>query len=1208
MKKVYFKPYFLFFCLTLLHQLTSAQMPFIIKEIDNISSGDQSWQYPNITPVVNNKAVFWKNDGIHGNELWVSDGTEAGTTILKDITPGSSGTSVGYSALQTDNGIFFMVGDNIDERDHTLELWFTDGTSSNTRLILKEDNNNQFRGLNTLDRTQAKYFNHNLYFAGSAISSNMGYDCIYKVNSTSTQVASSSVFHMKAVIYALEVFQNNLIVSSGTYSNVSNTWFYDLSVITGNNSSAGTFFTNNNAAIRHMINVNDHYLAFAYLPSGSQYMLAKFDNVNQSTPIELTTLYNTFLSNCDLGPNSIITTIDNKLYFYKNACWGAQLWVSDGTAGGTIAPPFTYSNVRYFGQEGNGALFQVYDVNGYSKALMWDGNPNAAQVYSENASMLEESLQQKVTIGNRTFLFTGKGTYLRKYDDASTYKLYGQGPSPYMMIDVGNAGQSEVYRNILNNQIVALGYNYRRDNNNNNRQLYNFNTSIKIWTGAISKDWNESLNWEPSGAPTQNDDVLIAKSNSGNYPSINQSVSCKSLFINYGPIEILSSGQISVYGELSNYNVVNGTGKIILSSGTDSKLTGKGEYNISAIDLQGANIINKDESKIIHTSINFVSNAKIFLNQYDFRMENETPFVGYGNQKFVVTNGLGSLIIYNKGIQSFFPIGSDASNYNPIAVPGYYNINGVRVVNGSFENGISGAEMTNPGVNKSWSFSSRFQLPPTVKLFWNATQEVNGFNRSSAKISGHNGSSWENSAAAAADPEADNYFSRQVTFTSNENSVFKLISEVPLNTYYQDSDGDGYGNESVIQNANTQPLGYVTNSTDCDDTKSSVYPTATEVCNGIDDDCDGLIDEEVKTPFYRDADGDGYGDQDSEPIQACSAPEGYVANNTDCNDATASAYTSATWYRDEDGDGFGNPNISMKNCAELLNPGYVLNNSDCDDTKKLYSDIDGDGYGSTSLVACSGVANNSDCNDNNININPGKTEICGNNIDDNCNGQIDEGCTIEPNPTVSINDITVYENAGIATLSVSLSNAYTQDIKINYQTIDRTAVSKGRVKDFVAGKGSIVIPAGQTKGLINVNILTDNLLEQDETFDVAISLGRNASATISKGTGIVTIKDGATLINKAFTVQKAEVLSDAFEIIAYPNPSSQQFTLQITSSNKEVVSVNVYDIFGRMVQRLSNIGTNTSLKLGSNYKPGVYIVEIQQGEVKKLFRLIKISE
>jgi hypothetical protein len=62
-------------------------------------------------------------------------------------------------------------------------------------------------------------------------------------------------------------------------------------------------------------------------------------------------------------------------------------------------------------------------------------------------------------------------------------------------------------------------------------------------------------------------------------------------------------------------------------------------------------------------------------------------------------------------------------------------------------------------------------------------------------------------------------------------------------SWFRDADNDGFGTPSDAVTDNFPPAGYVELDTDCDDTDPAVSPAATEVCNGIDDDCDGVTDE-----------------------------------------------------------------------------------------------------------------------------------------------------------------------------------------------------------------------------------------------------------------------------------------------------------------------------------------------------------------------------
>ena len=171
-----------------------------------------------------------------------------------------------------------------------------------------------------------------------------------------------------------------------------------------------------------------------------------------------------------------------------------------------------------------------------------------------------------------------------------------------------------------------------------------------------------------------------------------------------------------------------------------------------------------------------------------------------------------------------------------------------------------------------------------------------------------------------------------------------------------DADGDGYGDASVS--------GAINVGLDCDDGDAGINPDASENADGMDEDCDGLVDE--GTNVYDD-DGDSY-------------PE----DGGDCNDEDNSIYPGAP----EVCDGTDN------DCDGLVDDA----DSDLDTTglTVMYLDFDGDGYGdpSTGQPFCAQpagyVTNSTDCNDQDPAVNPGGAETL-NNVDDDCDGIVDEG-------------------------------------------------------------------------------------------------------------------------------------------------------------------------------------------------------------------------
>jgi len=268
--------------------------------------------------------------------------------------------------------------------------------------------------------------------------------------------------------------------------------------------------------------------------------------------------------------------------------------------------------------------------------------------------------------------------------------------------------------------------------------------------------------------------------------------------------------------------------------------------------------------------------------------------------------------------------------------------------------------------------------------------------------------------------------------------------------WYADRDGDGHGDAGVERRACTQPPGFAQLSGDCDDSRTETWPGAQERCNGLDDDCDGQVDESDAVDlvtWYADTDGDGAAGWAVTRV-SCEPPAGSLPEASDCDDNNAQVHPGAQercnsldddcdgdvdeddaidvgdWYADTDGDGFGDRRIPLSGCHPP--EGYVAQGSDCDDLRAevfpgaeehcngldddcdgltdepdardagtWYADADGDGWGlpGSQRPACGKPAGHvqrgEDCDDASPSIHPGSTEVC-NGRDDDCDGQLDE--------------------------------------------------------------------------------------------------------------------------------------------------------------------------------------------------------------------------
>ena len=258
-----------------------------------------------------------------------------------------------------------------------------------------------------------------------------------------------------------------------------------------------------------------------------------------------------------------------------------------------------------------------------------------------------------------------------------------------------------------------------------------------------------------------------------------------------------------------------------------------------------------------------------------------------------------------------------------------------------------------------------------------------------------------------------------------------------------DRDGDGF---IAVACFNRRDDGGENRGTDCDDARATINTSGVEACDGRDNDCDTRIDEGVLETYYRDVDGDNFGDG-SMTMMECTAPTGWVLRGEDCDDRDGAINPAASEVCDgvdnncsgtaddraggcacTDGAeqpcgppmaqaGVGICRRSTQRCVSgtwpMECPGAVyprlmggtpydpcgMGDEDCDGVSDedgrlpFYLDADRDGFGDPAMRMdfCPGdegssyVDNDDDCDDSNGMVNPSAAEIC-DGIDNDCSG------------------------------------------------------------------------------------------------------------------------------------------------------------------------------------------------------------------------------
>jgi len=530
----------------------------------------------------------------------------------------------------------------------------------------------------------------------------------------------------------------------------------------------------------------------------------------------------------------------------------------------------------------------------------------------------------------------------------------------------------------------------------------------------------------------------------------------------------------------------------------------------------------------------------------------------------------------------------------------------------------------------------------------------------------------------------------------NDNSAL----EKPGQTWYADADNDNYSTGVFLVQC-LRPVGFKAASEliatigDCNDSNAAINPAASEICDGIDNNCNGSTDEGVLTTYYQDFDGDTFGNP-AVTQQACSQPVGYVANNLDCNDNSALEKPGQVWYKDTDNDGYAQTGAAT--ITQCLRPvGYKLageltsTTGDCNDNNAnvnpaatevcngidddcdtqidetgqaatFYADADGDGFGNpaVSQQACTApmgyVANNTDCNDNNPNINPAAPEIC-DGIDNNCNGQADEPRPIgspwsNSDVGMGVNGSASNSCSGgsnVINISASgFSTASSDKLHLVYQTLCSNGEITARVLNVASGGwAGITLRESLMPGSKKVALKTQlssvirreirsatngpaSILNFNRPAHVWLRLVRNGSnftgytstngsdwdfafvATVPM-TGCIyaglfaesinnNVETNVSFDNVSITGTQnlaggtsSTPALDGLRVSVYPNPGNGEMTLSVTGAPDRNLQLEVTDMMGRIVRNIElpeGAVFNYPLDLSSE-PAGVYFLRLR---------------
>jgi ELWxxDGT repeat protein len=551
--------------------VTNSGQVVLVKDINGDSStgGISEGSYPRDFTVLNNKLYFFAIDETNGNELWVSDGTENGTQLVKDINLSGS-SSGGFRRLPPDltafnNKLYFNADNGINGN----ELWVTDGTESGTQLVKDINPGNPADGSDAFEFTE---LNNQLYFeANDGVNgrelwvtdgTESGTQLIKDIRPGTSSSYISSVVKLGSRLYFSAddgINGDELWVSDGTESgtqlvkniqpnsdNVYGSRPDDLTVINDK-----LFFTANDGVNGKELWVSDG------TESGTQ--LVK--NIQPNSD-----------SGYDGSNPDNLTVFNNKLYFTAdNGVSGQELWVSDGTESGTQLVADINSSGQAF--PGNFDRFAVLNDklyftadNGINGSELWatDGTASGTQLLKDINPGSNSSVPLDFAVFNNKLYFTADNGV----NGSELWVSDGTTAGTHLVVDIEPGSSSSVPRDLI---VVGNELLFTADTETTGRELFKLTTNGSATitgtnrsdnlNGTPNSDKIEGLNGNDTLSGLAGNDTLLGGNGNDN-------------LVGGGGNDSLvgSNGSDRITGGIGNDTLTGGAGFDILTGGANNDL------------------------------------------------------------------------------------------------------------------------------------------------------------------------------------------------------------------------------------------------------------------------------------------------------------------------------------------------------------------------------------------------------------------------------------------------------------------------------------------------------------------------------------------------------------------------------------------------------------------------------------------------------------